>query len=74
MKRLLECKHKYNAIKESHGESKVKKEDRDELFEGLFIHDFSRKLLHTIFLFNDIAKSKLFKKAEGYFNQLIPIC
>ena len=32
------------------------------------------KRLHTLLIFNDIAKSKLLKKAVGYFNQLFPIC
>jgi hypothetical protein len=43
-------------------------------FKSLKINDFSRPYLHTIFLFNDIAKSKLFNRATNYFNQLLPIC
>ena len=45
-----------------------------EMAETLKINDFSRPYLHTIFLFNDIAKSKLFNRATNYFNQLLPIC
>ena len=86
VKHLLSCKRMYNIIKQNHSESarqtscpfgaekNVKQEEKEELFETLCVDDFRKQWLHTIFLFNDIAKSKLFKRAEGYFNQLIPIC
>ena len=74
VKHLLSCKRMYNTIKQNHSEKSVKQEEKQELFQTLSVNDFRKPWLHTIFLFNDIAKSKLFKRAEGYFNQLIPIC
>ena len=74
VKHLLSCKRMYNLVKSNHSEKNVKQEEKQELFQTLCVNNFHKQWLHTIFLFNDIAKSKLFKKAEGYFNQLIPIC
>ena len=67
MKSSLECKRMYDLALET-GET-----DNVDT-ETLKINDFSRDYLHTIFLFNDIAKSKLFNRATNYFNQLLPIC
>ena len=72
VKSMLEAKRLYNQVM-SEG-IQPEGEQLQEMMKKLFIHDFSRQWLHTVLLFNDIAKSKLFKKAEGYFNQLIPIC
>ena len=84
MRKLLMYKRLYDEIKEKHLENCVDDEQVDELFNVLKISDFSRDYLHTILLFNDIAKSKLFNKATAgpkeraaytnYFNQLLPIC
>ena len=67
VRKLLECNREYDVALET-GET----ENVD--IETLKINDFSRPYLHTIFLFNDIAKSKLFNRATNYFNQLLPIC
>ena len=72
VKSMLDAKKLYNQVR-SEGVS-LEAEQTTDMMKKLFIHDFSRQWLHTLLLFNDIAKSKLFKKAEGYFNQLIPIC
>ena len=74
MRKLLAYKRLYDEIKENHYENRIEEEQRDELFDVLKINDFSRDYLHTILLFNDIAKSKLFNRATNYFNQLLPIC
>ena len=67
VRRLLECKREYDLALQT-GET-----DNVDL-DTLKINVFSRDYLHTIFLFNDIAKSKLFNRATNYFNQLLPIC
>ena len=74
MRKLLAYKRLYDEIKESHYESRIDDTQREEIFDVLKIADFSRDYLHTILLFNDIAKSKLFSKPTNYFNQLLPIC
>ena len=74
MRKLLAYKRLYDEIKERHLENQIDSEQRDELFDVLKIRDFSRDYLHTILLFNDIAKSKLYSKPTNYFNQLLPIC
>ena len=81
VRNLLECKRQYDAIKSRLDNSwncpdlalETGETDNVDL-ETLKINDFSRPYLHTIFLFNDIAKSKLFNRATNYFNQLLPIC
>ena len=74
MRKLLAYKRLYDEIKENHYENRIDDEQKTELFEVLKIDDFSRDYLHTILLFNDIAKSKLYSKPTNYFNQLLPIC
>ena len=74
VKTLLEYKRFYDLIKREHLENKIEDDQVDEVFNVLHINDWSRKWLHTLLIFNDIAKSKLLKKADGYFNQLFPIC
>ena len=74
MRKLLAYKRLYDTIKENHYENRIDPDQQEELFDVLKIHDFSRDYLHTILLFNDIAKSKLFSRATNYFNQLLPIC
>ena len=61
--KLLAAKRRYSA-----GEL----EDGD--LELLHVEDTSRAYLHTLLLFNDVAKSKLFSRPTNYFNQLLPIC
>ncbi len=74
MRKLLMYKRLYDTVKEHQYEDRIDPSQRDELFDVLKISDFSRDYLHTILLFNDIAKSKLFNRATNYFNQLLPIC
>ena len=87
MRNLLACKQKYNAIRKEIKERKMIPKIRSNMNENDFdidtmkntlnvlkIHDFSREYLHTLVLFNDIAKSKLFNRPTNYFNQLLPIC
>ena len=74
VKKLLDYKRFYDFIKSEHLEDKIVDEQVEEVFEVLHIDNWRRKWLHTLILFNDIAKSKLLKRAEGYFNQLFPIC
>ena len=74
VKNLLEYKRFYDFIKEQHLENKIVDEQVEEVFEVLHINDWKRKWLHTLIIFNDIAKSKLLKRPDGYFNQLFPIC
>ena len=74
MRKLLAYKRLYDTIKENHYEDRIENDQRAELFDVLKIRDFNRDYLHTILLFNDIAKSKLFNRATNYFNQLLPIC
>lgn len=70
VKNLLNCKRLYDEAIET-GNAETISED---IMNTLKINDFSRSYLHTVFLFNDIAKSKLFNRATNYFNQLLPIC
>ena len=83
VRKLLNCKRKYDAIRsrldnldcpddalETNNFDNI--DDSD--IETLKITNWDRPYLHTIFLFNDIAKSKLFNRATNYFNQLLPIC
>lgn len=74
VKNLLEYKRFYDFIKAEHLENRIVDEQVDEVFEVLHINDWKRKWLHTLMIFNDIAKSKLLKRPDGYFNQLFPIC
>lgn len=74
VKNLLSYKRFYDLVKSEHIQDQLEDEQVVEVFDNLYITDWKRKWLHTLFLFNDIAKSKLFKRADGYFNQLIPIC
>ena len=74
VKKLLDYKRFYDFIKSEHLENKIVDEQVEEVFEVLHIHDWRRNWLHTLILFNDIAKSKLLKRPDGYFNQLFPIC
>lgn len=81
VRKLLECKRQYDAIKSRLDNSwncpdiaLETGETENVDLDTLKINDFSRDYLHTIFLFNDIAKSKLFNRATNYFNQLLPIC
>ena len=70
VRNLLEAKRLYDEAVETGNFENI----TEETTETLKINDFSRPYLHTIFLFNDIAKSKLFNRATNYFNQLLPIC
>ena len=74
VKKLLEYKRFYDFIKNEHLENKIVDEQVQEVFEVLHINNWKRKWLHTLMIFNDIAKSKLLKRPDGYFNQLFPIC
>ena len=74
VKNLLEYKRFYDFIKAEHLENKIVDEQVEEVFDVLHINDWKRKWLHTLIIFNDIAKSKLLKRPDGYFNQLFPIC
>ena len=74
MRKLLAYKRLYDEIKENHYETRIDEAQKADIFDVLKISDFSRDYLHTILLFNDIAKSKLFNRATNYFNQLLPIC
>ena len=70
VKKLLNCKRKYDEALATNNFDNI--DDSD--VETLKITNWDRPYLHTIFLFNDIAKSKLFNRATNYFNQLLPIC
>lgn len=70
VKKLLESKRRYDEAYSNKDFTILSDED----IEILKITDSNRSYLHTIFLFNDIAKSKLFNRATNYFNQLLPIC
>ena len=74
VKNILLWKKFYNEIKDNHLEKRIEQTQKQECFKNLHIHNFSKPFLHTILLFNDIAKSKLLNNPTNYFNQLIPIC
>ena len=74
VKNLLEYKRFHDLIISEHLEDKIEDDQVQEVFDVLHIKDFGRKWSHTLILFNDIAKSKLLKRPDGYFNQLFPIC
>lgn len=73
VKNMLKWKDLYNQIKERHIEHLVIQEQIDQMYEVLRIDNMDRPWLHTLIMFNDIAKSKLFKQAENYFPQIIAL-
>lgn len=73
VKNLLKWKRFYNDVKTNHWENKLQDSQIEQLFDELQINDFNRPWLHTILLFNDIAKSKLFKRGEQYFPQIVAL-
>lgn len=73
MKNFLKYKRFYNKVKENNWENKIEDEQVKEVFQNLYINNFNRKWLHTLILFNDIASSKLFKKSENYFPQIVAL-
>ena len=58
---FLEYKECYNTILSKHLVNELPVDMRDELFENLYIDDFSRPYLHTIVYIEDATKSVLFK-------------
>lgn len=70
---LVKYKQFYYKILENNWENKLDESQIDEVFDVLKVNDFSRKHLYTIWLFNDIAKSKLFKSEFSYFNKLVGV-
>jgi hypothetical protein len=72
--KLLESKSLYNEIKENHLERRVEADQIREIFDALFIKDFTRPFLHTLILFEDSANSVLLKRPQGYFNRLVARC
>ncbi len=74
VKRLLKYKQFYNDIVENGWADQIEDDQAEEVVNVLKIDDFSRPWLHTILVFNDVAKSKLFNKSTNYFNQLVPVC
>jgi len=75
MRNLLACKQKYYDIRGRLRKNIFVPADIiNDTLDTLKICDFSREYLHTLVLFNDIAKSKLFNRPTNYFNQLLPIC
>ncbi len=74
VRNILLWKKFYNEVKDNKLEKKIDEDQKQECFENLHIKNFDKPFLHTILLFNDIAKSKLLNNPTNYFNQLIPIC
>lgn len=70
---IVKYKQFYYKILENNWENKLEESQISEVFDVLKVNDFSRKALYTIWLFNDIAKSKLFKSEFSYFNKLVGV-
>ena len=71
---LLLFKQLYNSIKENHYEDKIDDNQKNEMFENLFINDFSKKFCHTLIFLDDAVKSKLIEKKDSDFNQWLTQC
>lgn len=70
---IVKYKQFYYKIIENNWEDKLEESQIEEVFDVLKINDFNRKSLYTIWLFNDIAKSSLFKSEFSYFNKLVGV-
>jgi len=71
---MLKWKQLYNEIKHKKLELKIKDEQRDELFEKLFIEDFDSPFLHTLIMFEDVTHSKMLTKKNTYLKELLTQC
>ena len=74
LKKLLKYKDIYNKIKSNNAEEEVPKECLQELFENLYISDFSKPHLHTLILMEDATTQKSIKDSSSYINHLMTTC
>ena len=75
LRQLLDYKQIYNKIKNK----KIQPRDipanvTEELFEALYINDFSRDHLHTLIMLEDATNSKQLRRADSYINDLLTRC
>ena len=67
VRNLLECKKFYSTVRENG--TQLQPDEHNWISNTLYVDDFS-EWLHTLIIFNDIAKSKLFRPGE-YFPRLM---
>ena len=75
LKQLLDYKQIYNKIMTNKLSPKdVPPNVIEELFENLYIEDFSKEHLHTLIMLEDATNSKQIRKADSYINDLLTRC
>ena len=74
VKNLLDYKHLYYEVRNKGLENKIIDEQKNEIFDTLYIEDFDNEMLHTLIMFEDIANNQLFKNDTSYFNHLLTTC
>jgi hypothetical protein len=81
IKNLLKYKKLYNEFVRLAVEAKINYlqipahvENVEDLYNNLFIKDFSNEWLNTLILFDDVGNSQLFKNKDSYFNNLMKTC
>ena len=71
--KIMCYKRLYDQIKNENLEDKIEDEQREELFDVLKINDFSRPVLHTLILLDDVANNPLISQ-KGFFAEMIAVC
>ena len=75
LKQLLDYKQIYNKIKNKNIQPRdIPANVTEELFEALYINDFSRDHLHTLIMLEDATNSKQIRRADSYINDLLTRC
>jgi hypothetical protein len=71
---FLQHKALYNEVYENQLGDKIIDEQKNSLFEMLYIEDFSRPFLHTLIMLEDIAKAKIIRNEKSYIQEQMTIC
>ena len=74
VKEIISAKNLYNLVKRENLCDQLNEQQKQDMFDVLKIKDFSKEVLHTIILFDDISNNKLFSSEESYFSQQIRRC
>jgi hypothetical protein len=74
MKEFLNYKQLYNRIYEENLGDKIIDEQREDVFNNLYIDNFSSPFLHTLILLDDVAQTKILKNEKTYIQELLTQC
>ena len=70
----IQCyKRLYEQIKNEQLEDEIDDEQKQEIFDTLYINDFSKPTLHTLILFDDVANNPLIQ-TKGFFAEMLGVC